>query len=72
MGINIHFSSRDMQYINCFYLLFNSKEGYTITRPPLILSGYVPACFLNPPPPTHTPFKYGKIILKQIKFPKLY
>ena len=72
MGININFSSRDTQYIN-FFWLFNSKEGGTITMPPLILSGYVPACFLNsPPPPTHTPFKYGNIILKQIKFPKLY
>ena len=43
MGININFSSRDIQYINYFFLLFYSNEEGTITRPPLILSGYVPA-----------------------------
>ena len=34
MGINIKFSSRDIQYINCLFLLFNFNDGGTITRPP--------------------------------------
>ena len=34
MGINIKFFSRDIQYINCLFLLFNFNDGGTITRPP--------------------------------------
>ena len=53
MGINIKFSSRDIQYINCLFCYsIPMREG---PSQGLLNSLWICPCFLNsPPPPAHT------------------